>query len=80
MSTIEENHQAILAAPAPEQRYKAVLGSGHACCNDASVVDTTKPFMIGGKHYEGKFEEICETHDLATAQMIADALNAAEPI
>jgi hypothetical protein len=33
--------------------------------------------MIGGKHYNGQFEEVCECFDRADAERIAAALNAA---
>jgi hypothetical protein len=77
---IESDHRAVLAEPAPEPRFKAIKDASHSCCNDASVVDTTKPVMIGGKHYNGEFEEVCETHAFETAEKIAAVLNAAEPV
>lgn len=62
----------------PEQvmRYKAigVSQSGH-CCFEATVVDTTRPVMIGGEHYKEQFEAVCECFSAGEANMIADALN-----
>lgn len=62
-----------------KKRYIVVDGSqtGH-CCFDATVVDTTKPTMIGGEHYNGEFEPVCECFDRADAERITDALNVAE--
>ncbi len=51
-------------------RYVAIAGSGHACCFDASVVDTSKP-----KHSEGEYETVCECFEIADAEQIAAALN-----
>ncbi|RQU14209.1 hypothetical protein DF152_17245 [Burkholderia cenocepacia] len=57
-------------------RYKVIdrSQSGH-CCFAATVVDTTKPTMIGGKHYNGEYEQICECFDYGDAERIAAALN-----
>ncbi len=57
-------------------RYKVVDGSqsGH-CCFDATVVDTTQPVMIGGEHYNGQYEAVCECFDHSNAERIAAALN-----
>lgn len=58
-------------------RYKAVNGSQSAhCCFEATVVDTTKPVMIGGKHYKGQFEPVCECFDSEDAERIVAAMNA----
>lgn len=58
-------------------RYIVVDGSQSAhCCFSATVVDTTRPVMIHGKHYENQFEPICECIDYDDAQRIADAMNA----
>lgn len=51
--------------------------SGH-CCFDATVVDATKPLMIGGKQYEDHCEMICECYSMKDAEKIAAALNMAE--
>ncbi len=57
-------------------RYKVVDGSQSAhCCFVSTVVDTTKPVMIGGEHYKGQFEPVCECFDEDAAKQIADALN-----
>jgi hypothetical protein len=48
----------------------------HGCCYGAVVVDTTKPVMIGDKHYNNQYERVCECFDEKDGQMIADALNA----
>jgi hypothetical protein len=64
---------------AAKGRFIVVDGSqsGH-CCFQVTVVDTTKPVMIGGKHYNGEFEPMCECFDSEIAEAIAAALNAAE--
>lgn len=61
---------------AGDMRYKIVDGSqsGH-CCFEATVVDTTKPVMLNGEHYENQYDPVCECLDLADAEMIAAALN-----
>jgi len=62
-------------------RYKVVSGSQSAhCCFDATVVDTTRPVMIHGEHYEGQFEPICECFDTDDAAAIADAMNASSSV
>lgn len=50
--------------------------SGH-CCFDWTVVDTTKPEIIGGEHYKNQFEPICECYEKEQADEIAKALNLA---
>ena len=59
-------------------RYKAIEGSqlGHGCCFDATVIDTDKPVMLGGKHYDNQYDVVCECVDMETAKKIAAALNA----
>lgn len=59
------------------ERYKVVEGSqsGH-CCFECTVVDTTKPVMIGGEQYEGQFEAVCEAFTIEDGDMIVKALNA----
>lgn len=65
-------------------RYQIFNGSASAhCCFDATVVDTTKPEIIGGQHYKGRdgqlhYETVCECFSLEDAQLICDALNAAD--
>lgn len=51
--------------------------SGH-CCFVATVVDTTKPEIIGGEQFEDHCEAICECFTRAEADLIAAVLNAAE--
>ena len=68
------------------QRYAIYKGSqsGH-CCFEATVVDTTKPKIIGGKHYRDSeesggqyhYEAVCECFDMVDAERICAALNAA---
>jgi hypothetical protein len=61
-------------------RYRVVEGSQSAhCCFVATVIDTTKPVLIGGKHYNGQYEPVCECFEQEDAQTIADALNQANP-
>lgn len=60
-------------------RYAIVDGSQSVhCCFDYTVVDTTKPCIVGGEHYKGRFESICECFDEEQAQLVCDALNAHE--
>lgn len=57
-------------------RYVVVAGSQSAhCCFGASVVDTTRPYMIAGKQWGNLFEEVCECFYEADAEAIAHALN-----
>jgi len=57
-------------------RYKVVEGSQSAhCCFDATIVDTTKPTMIGGEHYKGQYESLCEAFEYDVAVEICKALN-----
>lgn len=63
------------------ERYKVVEGSQSAhCCFGATVVDTTRPVMIGGNQYNNEFEEVCECFDRADADRIAAALNATDGV
>lgn len=59
-----------------DPRYVVVGGSesGH-CCFEATVVDTSSPLMIGGKHYNGRFMAVCECFWTEDAEKIAAALN-----
>lgn len=58
-------------------RYAVVSGSQSAhCCFEATVVDLSKPVIIGGAHYEEKYESVCECFDGDDADKIAAALNA----
>lgn len=57
-------------------RYQVVDGSQSChCCFVATVVDTTNPVLIGGKHYENHYEPVCECFDIEDARLIAKALN-----
>jgi hypothetical protein len=63
-------------------RYKIVGYSQSAhCCFSCTIVDTTKPIMIGGEHYidhrseEPEYEPVCECFDEADAELIVVALN-----
>lgn len=61
-------------------RYKIIEGStSHHCCFEYSIVDTTKPLMIGEKHWESdgvkEYETICECFFLNDAETICNALN-----
>lgn len=57
-------------------RYVAIEGSqsGH-CCFEATVIDTQKPEIFNGKHYNNRYEAICECLDLDQAKEIAHAMN-----
>lgn len=60
-------------------RYKVIRGSQSAhCCFDFTVVDTTRPVMIHGEHYDNRFEPLCECFEERDAIVIAGALNAIE--
>jgi uracil DNA glycosylase len=59
------------------KRYQVVKGSQSAhCCFEATIVDTTKPVVIGGKPYPNQYEEMCECFETHHAKLICDALNA----
>lgn len=63
-----------------EDRYKVIDGSQSShCCFEATVVDTTQPFMIGDEHYGGLFVSVCECLDRQDAEKIAAALNGTSP-
>lgn len=62
-------------------RYVVVSGSETAhCCFEATVVDTARPRVIGGKPFAPngaqRYENVCECLDVEDAEMIANALNA----
>ena len=63
-------------------RYAIYKGSQSAhCCFCATVVDTTKPDMINGKHYQGidgqfHYEAMCECFSEKDAKLVCEALNA----
>jgi len=57
-------------------RFKIVEGSQSVhCCFDFTIVDTAKPYMIGGKQYNGQFETVCECFEKVDADMVCAALN-----
>ena len=61
----------VLLMRGPQIRYKVVEGSQSChCCFDATVVDTTKPTMIGPQ-----FESVCECFNEEEANLIAESLN-----
>jgi hypothetical protein len=60
-------------------RYQVRDGSqSFHCCFGYTVVDTTKPVMVGDQQYNNQFEAVCECYDEDDANAIADALNAKE--
>lgn len=62
------------------ERYRIIQKSksGH-CCFQVTVVDTTRPEMVGGKQFEYdgelQYESVCECFDAQDAYWIAAALN-----
>jgi hypothetical protein len=66
------------------ERFAIFEGSQSAhCCFDFTVVDTTKPDIIGGEHYmdrDGRlhYESVCECFDREAAELVCNALNATE--
>ena len=53
------------------------------CCFEATVMDTTKPCMIGAEHYSDEdgnayYESVCECMEEEDARRIADSLNKTE--
>ena len=53
--------------------------SGH-CCFQATVMDTTKPDIIGGEHYMDEngdlhYKTVCECFEIEDAEVVAKALN-----
>lgn len=59
------------------ERYKVIEGSQGGDLNvEACVVDTRRPVMVAGAHYQGQFEPVCSCIDREDAVTIAKALNA----
>lgn len=63
------------------ERYKIMDCSLSChCCFEYTVVDTTKPDMIGGEHYKDEkgfhYETVCECFEYDDAKLVCDALNA----
>jgi hypothetical protein len=62
-----------------EPRFKVVSGSQSChCCFKYTVVDSTKPDMIGDEQYKDHFESVCECFEEADARKVCDALNGQE--
>lgn len=64
-------------------RYIIFNGSKSChCCFEYTVMDSTKPDMIGDIHYESDgvkhYETVCECFDLESAEMVCNALNKEE--
>lgn len=60
-------------------RFTVIKGSQSAhCCFEATVVDMTKPVMIGDDHFDNQYESVCECFDVDDAVMICSALNSME--
>lgn len=49
------------------------------CCFGHTVCDRTKPVMIGGVHYEERYEAVCECFELEEAFLVCRALNSYFP-
>jgi hypothetical protein len=65
------------------KRFIVFKGSASShCCFVATVMDKSKPLMIGGEHYKDDsgehYESVCECFSLDYANVIADALNKGE--
>lgn len=66
------------------ERYAIYIGSQSAhCCFEATVVDTTKPAIIGGEHYKDSgpggqyhYDPVCECFSVVEAEFVCNALNA----
>ncbi len=64
-----------------QKRFKIQKGSasGHPCCFDYTVIDTSRPFMVHGEQYVDngvpQFHSACECTEESYAQMICKALN-----
>lgn len=65
-------------------RYALYKGSQSAhCCFEYTVVDTTKPYLIGEEHYKDSsgqyhYETVCECFSQKDAEMVMNALNRSE--
>ena len=61
----------------PKKRFKIVDGSqSYHCCFAYTVVDTSRPEVVGGVQYKGQFNAVCECFERTDARLICDALNA----
>jgi hypothetical protein len=62
---------------ASKASYKVVAESQSVhCCFSHTVVDTTKPVMINGEHFNGQYESVCECFKEEDAILVCAALNA----
>jgi len=62
----------------PTNRYKLIDGSQSShCCFEFTIVDTTKPIANLNKELV-YYEEVCETFDRQSAELILNALNTNE--
>jgi hypothetical protein len=60
-------------------RYKVVEGSqSDHCCFYWTVVDTTRPVVIGETHWKGMYEAVCECFKWEDADNICASLNYCE--
>lgn len=61
-----------------EDRFKVIPKSQSAhCCFAATVVDTTKPYMVAGKQWNDECVTVCECFSISDAEMVCTALNGA---
>lgn len=66
------------------KRYITLKGSqSRHCCFAVTIIDTTKPEMIGEEYFRGSdgelsYEIVCECFDMENAEKICRALNAIE--
>ncbi|UZS00379.1 hypothetical protein [Serratia phage SMP] len=58
------------------KRYQVVEEaiSGHGCCFDATIIDTSRRHPI----YKDQFETVCEVVEIEDANHICELLNAAD--
>lgn len=57
-------------------RYTVVNESQSChCCFKYTVVDTNDPVILNGKHYNNRYEPMCETFTKEDAELICAALN-----
>lgn len=62
------------------ERYKFIEGSQSAhCCFGYTVVDTKRPVIIHGEHYDNEFHAVCECYLRNDAQLIVASLNGSPP-
>lgn len=61
-------------------RYIIYEGSkSEHCCFEVTVMDSTKPEIVGGEHYEDEYgkhyETVCECFSMEDDLLICEALN-----